>query len=218
MKKILLIVLCALMSLTLFGCQKKSDSPENLDTEKSVDTESIKKNITENYKNELSGLVKYLQDMNYLPLKEEPTTMLAKVIGAKEGLRYSFTVDDRSTLVELYEYDLEKQNKDSERVRTEVLENGFFHVFEDESVDSTEYSASIPCGEKGKYMVMYSGTQERAENIAVLIKDFESAFGSSDSTETSKTDEASKTEEASKTDEASKTEEASKTDETSNAA
>lgn len=207
MKKIILFVLCTVMSLALVGCSKKSDSRENLDSNKTVDQESIKKNITENYENNLDGLVKYLQDLNYLPLKEEPTKMLSNVIGAKSGYRYDFTVDDSSTLVELYEYDLSNQNKDSVRVRSEVTEKGYFHVFEDENVDSNEYNAVIPCGEKGKYMVLYSGKEDRAENIVSLIKDFELAFGSSDNKENSKTEETSKTSESSET---SKTEDTSK--------
>lgn len=218
MKKILLFVLCALMSLSLLGCSQKGSSVENLDSEKSVDQEATEKN---SYKNNLDDLVKYLISMNYLPSKEEPTAMLAKSIGAVKGYKYEFKVDGKGTLVELYEYNLGELDSNAQRVRSEIIETGSFHLFKDKSVDDTTYAAAISDDGKGKYMVMYSGTEERAKKILELVTGFEKKYSSTEGSEvenSSKPEEASKVEEASKTEEASKAEEASKTSEASSAA
>ena len=110
MKRILLAMLCAVLMLSLSGCFGQKPSYENIETAQAVSFETVS---YKDYKNDLDGLVKYLQALNYLPSKTDPTEMLSEVIGAKKGYRYIYNVDNSNVVCELYEFDTEKKNDTS---------------------------------------------------------------------------------------------------------
>ena len=141
MKKIILAVLCALTVFSLSGCFASGNKLENLDTAQAVDIDSISQ---ADYKNDLDGLVGYLKALQYLPKDTQPVDMLAEVIGAKKGYRYIFTVNGSQTVTELYEFDTAVLDANAQRVIGEIKENGSFHLFNKEGVDTdTTYTAYL---------------------------------------------------------------------------
>ena len=174
MKKIILAVLCALTVFSLSGCFASGNKLENLDTAQAVDMDSISQ---ADYKNDLDGLVGYLKALQYLPKDTQPVDMLAEVIGAKKGYRYIFTVNGSQTVTELYEFDTAALDANAQRVIGEIKENGSFHLFNKEGVDTdTTYTAYL--SDNGKYMMLYTDNSSnndnviRTKSIQKVLKDF----------------------------------------------
>ena len=129
------------------------------------------------YKNDLDGLVGYLKALQYLPKDTQPVDMLAEVIGAKKGYRYIFTVNGSQTVTELYEFDTAALDANAQRVIGEIKENGSFHLFNKEGVDTdTTYTAYL--SDNGKYMMLYTDNSSnddnviRTKSIQKVLKDF----------------------------------------------
>ena len=98
---------------------------------------------------------------------------LCSVIGAKDGDRYNFNVDNSAVFVELYEYDTDNLNDDAKRVIGEVQKEGKYYVFgESSKEDAASCEASISIN--GKYMVSYTLTSN-GETNEQRKKDFISA-------------------------------------------
>ena len=209
MKRILLAMLCAVLMLSLSGCFGQKPSYENIETAQAVSFETVS---YKDYKNDLDGLVKYLQALNYLPSKTDPTEMLSEVIGAKKGYRYIYNVDNSNVVCELYEFDTEKKNENAARVIAEIKETGSFHLFGKDEVDKdVTYSAVLSDTEK--YMMIYTDGSNNEGNVVrkkETEKSFKGFYSNKTTEESSKTGESSETEESSETGEGSKTEESSK--------
>ena len=211
MKKTAVLAVCALTAFAFAGCAQQGNKLENVDTTKVLAPSEV--NMSE-FKNNLEGLEGYFVKLNYIPANTTPTEMLSSIIGAVDGDRYIFSVNNSAVTVELYEYEPDKLDKEATRVLGEVKETGSFHVFGDKSIDGdATYQATLSDNEK--YLMIYNDNSNSDTNQAhkkVVIDTFK-AFYSTTPTETSTTQE-SKTEE-SKTEE-SKTEESkseSKTEE-----
>ncbi len=178
MKKIVVAFMCALTACSFAGCASAGVQLENIDSTKTVKPEDI--NITD-YKNDLDGLEKYFIKLNYIPDKTQPTEMMYKVIGAVDGDRYIFNVNNSNVNIELYEYDPDNLNEDARRVLGEIKENGEFHVFKDKSINGdTTYPGVI--SDNGKYMMIYidsSNSEANTEHKKLVVDTFK-AFYSSD--------------------------------------
>lgn len=153
MKKILLIVLAAVLTLGSAGCMGAGgNSVPGVSINDAPDPETVK---ALSYDASLKGLEAYLTDLCYLPKDMEPTEMMSNVIGAKEGHRFNITVERSAVTVELYEYDPDSLNEEGKRVIAEVQKNGKFYVFEDKSLKNNQaFEAAL--SNNGKYLVIYS--------------------------------------------------------------
>lgn len=179
MKKIFFTIICTLMVISLVGCAQAGAQLENIDTTKDVNTDSV--NVSD-YENNLEGLEKYLTELNYIPAKAEATEMMYRVIGAIDGDRYIFNVNNSTITIELYEYDPDNLNDDAKRVLGEIKENGEFHVFEDKSIDNNATYPGI-ISDNGKYMMIYKDSSDSEANTEHK-KSAEEAFKSFHSSNT----------------------------------
>ena len=171
MKKILIGILGILTAVSLAGCIGTGQKIEKLSTDDAPDTANIK---SSDYKDNIEGLEKYLTALDYIPEKAEATEMMSSVIGAKDGDRYNFLVNNSTVFVELYEYEPDKLNDEGKRVISEVKENGEFYVFgKDSKLDgNVAYPATL--SENGKYLLLYTDGSSDMKNIQRKA-DFETA-------------------------------------------
>ena len=171
MKKIILSVISVVAAAVLLcGCSRGNGLP-GVKTEDAPKAVSVKQS---DYNNDLEGLEKYLNALGYIPDDCKPVEMtLCSVIGAKDGDRYNFNVDNSAVFVELYEYDTDNLNDDAKRVIGEVQKEGKYYVFgESSKEDAASFEASISIN--GKYMVSYTLTSN-GETNEQRKKDFISA-------------------------------------------
>ena len=162
MKKITAAILGAVMAISFAGCRTAGSQLEKISTESAPDPDTVK---VSDYEDNLEGLEKYLVDLNYIPKNAKASEMLASVIGAKSGHRYSFIVDKSTVTAELYEYDTDKLGEEGSRVLDEVKKNGEFYVF-DKSVQLDEniaYEAEL--SENGKYLFIYKDNSGDIANV-----------------------------------------------------
>ena len=157
MKKIILSVISVVAAAVLLcGCSRGNGLP-GVKTEDAPKAASVKQS---DYNNDLEGLEKYLNALGYIPDDCKPVEMtLCSVIGAKDGDRYNFNVDNSAVFVELYEYDTDNLNDDAKRVKSS-------------KEDAASFEASISIN--GKYMVSYTLTSN-GETNEQRKKDFISA-------------------------------------------
>ena len=169
------MALGVLTAASLTGCMSSGQQLEKLSTAEAPDKASVK---SSDYKNDLEGLEKYLTALNYLPEKAEATEMLYKVIGAKDGDRYNFRVNNATVVVELYEYDPDALGDEGKRVLNEVKEQGEFRVFDKDSQidENPAYPATL--SNNGKYLVLYTDSSSDLDNIQrkadfeIAVKEF----------------------------------------------
>ncbi len=172
MRKIILLVLATVMTVSLTGCLG-SGGPQ-LPGVSTSEGKDIKKIDASKYNNDLEGLGNYLTDLNYLPSEITSTEMMYGVIGAKAGERYNFTVDNSVVYVELYEYDTDKMDNNAKRVTAEAKKDGEIKVLSED--DSAVFPATLSAN--GKYLLMYSdnATNEsnatRKKNFTDAVKNF----------------------------------------------
>ncbi|MBQ8134023.1 MAG: hypothetical protein IJ192_06445 [Clostridia bacterium] len=178
MKKIILIVMSLVIAVSLTGCMGAGDnSTPSVNTDEAKDSKKLK---ISDYKNDLSGLEKYLVALNYIPGDCEPTEMMYNVIGAKDGDRYNFKVDNSIVYVELYEYDTDNLNDDAKRVINEVNKTGKFHVLGDNTDDEDAAVFDAELSTNGKYLLIYNGstdnekTEKRKKDFTNVVKSFHS--------------------------------------------
>ncbi len=172
MKKFILFVLTAALTLSFTGCLG-SGGPQ-LPGVNTAEGKDLKKVDASKYNNDLEGLEKYLKDLNYLPEEIQSTDMMSDVIGAKSGDRLNFTVDNSVVYVELYEYDTDNMNKDAQRVTSEAKKDGQIKVLSDD--DNAIFPATL--SSNGKYLLMYTdnstneGNATRKKNFTDAVKNF----------------------------------------------
>lgn len=177
MKKTILVVFSLILAVTLSGCMgSKGPSLENVEIASAPDASTIKDS---EYKNNLEELEKYLVALGYIPEKTQPSKMLYTVIGAKDGDRYNFNVNNNSVYVEIYEYDTENINDDAKRVLSEIKKDGKFYVFADRSIkDNVAVEAYLSYN--SKYVVVYNGNtgsdelSKRKDDFIKAVREFHS--------------------------------------------
>lgn len=154
MKKIILTVISLIVAaVCLSGCAGVGgQSLPGVTTETAPDPKTVK---ASEYDNNLEGLEKYLVDLGYMPSSCKPTEMMYSVIGAKDGDRYVFAVDDVPAYVELYEYDTEKMNEEGKRVTGEVKKDGKYYVFGEDGIGG-DVAIEASLSDNGKFLVTYT--------------------------------------------------------------
>ncbi len=162
MKKIIVAVLGLLTAASLTGCMGTGTQLEKVSTAEAPDANSVK---ASDYKNNLEGLEKYLTALNYIPQKAEATKMMYKVIGAKDGDRYNFSVNNSVVTVELYEYDPDTLGEDGKRVIDEVKKNGEFYVFDKSSKMDENVPYPAVLSDNSKYLVLYTDSSGDLDNV-----------------------------------------------------
>lgn len=155
MKRLIISAVAVLMiALTFASCydpyagikdkSKKPTAATQSSTKKKDETKK-KKVSDEKYEDNLNGLRDFMKDSGYIKVEDNNVTkMQADLIGAKKGNKYV----DGDIRVELYEYDLEKENKKRDETIESVKNNGTFKL----------YSEEIPAylSDNGKYLMVYT--------------------------------------------------------------
>ena len=149
LKKILAVVLVAVMAMSLTGCMTNRGQ---VSTELVVSAEEKNPDMSL-YTNDFDGITEYLADCEVIA--GEGTDMSADFIGAKIGKKYSFSYEGQKATCEIYEYDLENLSDTAKTVLESVKTKGYF-----ESLD-TEVKATL--SNNGKFLMIYVNTA-KADN------------------------------------------------------
>lgn len=168
MKKIILAIISLALAVSLTGCMGTGGT--QIPGISTADGVELSKVDASKYKDDLEGLEKYLTALRYLPNDTEATEMMYNVIGAKDGDRYNFTVDNSNVYVELYEYDSQNLNEDAKRVIGEVKKKGEFKVLSDD--EDAVFPAVLSAN--GKYLLIYTDNSDKEAN-QTRKKDFSEA-------------------------------------------
>lgn len=163
MKKILPIILCAAIVFSVSGCMGGGNKLEALSNENVPKADSVK---TDDYKDNLDGLEKYLKKRAFLP-DSEPTEMTYSLIGAIGGHRYMFSFNNSSVTAEFYEFDLNNLNDDAKRTIKSVKEKGEFELL--------DISTKATLSDNGKYLMIYTDNSGDETNTT-RTKDVLDAF------------------------------------------
>ena len=139
-KKILAIVLVAVMALSLTACMAPSQPVTTLTV-----TEGAKDPDAKNYEDNYEGLVKYLKDSELIA--GEGLAMSADFIGAEKGEKYMFKYVEAQISCELYYFDTENPNEKSTKVLESIKSTGKFASL-DKEVDAF-------ISDSGKFMMIY---------------------------------------------------------------
>ncbi len=148
MKKIITAAIALVMIAALFsGCSDglaaNSAATESVSATESA-TEAKK---AADYSDTYEGLRDYMQDKGYIKIADKEsnvTEMQAKLIGAEKGYRY--TMD--SVNIELYAFNLKKNNKKRDEIISSVEKNGKFTLY------NREVTAYL--SDSGKYLMVYT--------------------------------------------------------------
>lgn len=161
MKKIILLVICAVMTFSFAGCFGTGGTKlESVQTDEAPDAKEIN---ADDYENNLKGLEEYFIALGYIPEKADATEMMYKVIGAVDGDRYNFTVNSSAVYVELYEYDPDNLGEEGQRVISEVKKDGKFYVFDNDGNDNIAYEATL--SDNGKFLMIYTDNSTEEANV-----------------------------------------------------
>lgn len=159
-KKLTKIILVAALAAGLvFGMTACNNS--NNDSIEAIDASKTMK-ISDVHQKNLAGLKDYLKGNGVIA--GGSVEMMADVIGAKEGIKYHFRVEDTQVLVELYEFDTENLNDTAKTILKDIKENGQFTV--------PGFTTSIPAkiSENGKYIYTNSDTGTNDADVAFQQK------------------------------------------------
>lgn len=154
MKKIVTILLAAMMLFALTGCIGGS-SYQVKNATSDEEAAAIK---ASKYEKDFDGLQKYLLDKGYIyhylyssNENEKPISLSNKIfydlVGANNGIRYYFT--DQKTFIEIYDYS-GKQNDAAKKVLADIKDDGKFKAIEEGDNLTGVISKS------GKYVIAYN--------------------------------------------------------------
>lgn len=160
MKKIILLVMASVLAFSFTACTSGGVQLENVYTSEAPKADTIKQS---DYEDSLDGLQKYFKALGYIPEKASATEMLSNVIGAKKGVRYTFTVNSSTIVMELYEYDTQNLNTEATRVLNEIKKDGKFVLFETSS-DNENQSFEAILSDTEKYMMIYTDSSSDEAN------------------------------------------------------
>ena len=151
MKKILTILLCAvLISAFAVGCgvndPLNSSDPEN--TEAQIkDTD---------YPDTIEGIYQYMLALDLIS-ETDPVEMAADLIGAEKGNKYSYKLNGKNVVVELYSYNTDKLSDTAKEIIDSVKTTGKFQIL---GLDEVEAVMS----DSGRYLLIYSDTAFNSKN------------------------------------------------------
>ena len=164
MKKILLSAVAVLLIAVSFascydpyaGVKDKSKiATSEAATASETETKAKEKTVSDtDYKDNYEGLRDYMKAYGFIKTdnKDNITEMKAELIGAEKGYKYT----DGDTRVELYSFNLSKENATRDKVISSVKEKGTFTLY------STEVTAYL--SDNGKYLMVYSNAAADDKN------------------------------------------------------
>lgn len=151
MKKLLAIMLAAMMIFALTGCGGSSYSIK--DATKDEVAQEIK---ASDYKKDFDGLQQYLLDKGYIFGKlysndgKDSISLKSKVyydiVGANNGIRYYFA--NQNTFIEIYDFSGE-QNDTAKKILADIKDDGKFRA-----VDGLDELNAV-ISKSGKYVIVY---------------------------------------------------------------
>lgn len=149
MKRIIAVLLSVLLMVSLAACTMGTDGTTlNQDPSSVEETKAPKVDIAK-YDKDFDGMLKYLEDMELLSDKEDAKTeMLAEVIGAKQGVRYTI---DASNFVEFYEFDIDNLNDDAKALLSGIADGGTYKVLSLEDMKGV-------VSDSEKFVMLYPAT------------------------------------------------------------
>lgn len=176
-KKLMALAGAAVLALTLTACGGTTEKLPTLDlgTSETSSTASGTESSTsgtesgaessqaeaepvsdKDFEDSADGLCQYLEANR--GVAGDPTEMAYETIGAVDGYRYRFTLNNSTVQVEVYQYDLENLNEQGQTVLGDVKEKGFFTLLDKE----------IPAvlSDSGKYLMIYTDSSTSEENTA----------------------------------------------------
>lgn len=151
MKKILAILLSAMLMLALTACGGATNAIKDATTD-----EQAKAVKSSDFEKDFQGLQDYLLTKGYIYSKDGNNNSLKSeiyfdVIGANDGIRYNF-LDGRS-FVEFYDFSGE-QNDTAKKVLEDIKDDGKFKAID--GLD--ELTAKI--SKSGKYIISYNANNK----------------------------------------------------------
>lgn len=176
MKKLLIFIMGVVLVFTMAGCSVgvgnvtgtadgQLVTEEDLkQQEEEASANAEKENITdEDFEDNLAGLESYFKKLGIIAEDASKIEMDASFIGAKEGIKYTFsyTLSEKNSVnisMELYEFDLENLDQAGESTIQSVKEKGSFIIL------NNEVKATL--SNSGKYLMIYTdnGSADNEEN------------------------------------------------------
>lgn len=173
MKKIIALVLAAMLVLSLCACMPTAKGPKIQEVTDPTDPQAVKYT---DYADSLEGLCDYFADMGYVYAMpddatgdeiKDPVVMMADIIGADKGYKFTYSYGSSTIVLELYSYtdtdsEFYKQAKSEGKIT--VAEN-----LEDGTVD-------VVLSDNGKYLMIYNDSEENAEREALVTEAFKGFY------------------------------------------
>lgn len=173
MKKILAMLMVAVLSISLCGCMStKSTTPQIPTVTEPASADEV---AYTSYANTLRGLCEYMADKGYVyDLPEatgdelkDPVKMDASFIGADEGYKFTYMFGDKTITVELYSF-----SKTDGEYYQQAKAEGKVTI----ATDIKNGTVNAVVSDSGKYMMMYSDAGNRADREAKIVEDFKTFY------------------------------------------
>lgn len=165
-KRILIVILALLMVISLAACGEDALYSKKNSTENTSATETVEtfKDISE-YSKTIEGIEKCLVERGLLKQEsvDAKSDMLAELIGAKTGYRYTI---DQNVFIEIYEYET-ASNATADEIKSSITKNGTFSIADMDPLTGVYSSDS-------KFLLVYNAAikYDGYEKIAEVIKQF----------------------------------------------
>lgn len=158
MKKLIAVLLAAMMIFALTGCVGGT----SYQVKNATSDEEAKAIKASKYDKDFKGLQQYLLDKGYIYTKVEnpndakdsvklTSEVYYDIIGANDGIRYYFS--DQRTFVELYDFS-GKQNDTAKKVLADIKDDGKFRA-----IDVGDELTGV-ISKSGKYVIIYNAANQ----------------------------------------------------------
>lgn len=160
MKKILLIVLAALMALSAASCGMGASNTEAA----TIEIASVDDVKLDDYENTFDGLINYFKKIGYILCADNGASNTTQVdlnaesIGAKQGKRFKFAYEGSTVTMELYELYTGADATSTDALE-EAKKTGTLNVFDIEKFD-------VHFSNNSKYMMIYLDKDDDEENTS----------------------------------------------------
>ncbi len=183
MKKLLAAVLVVVMMISLCGCLGSNAAPK---VQKVTDPKEPEKVVYTDYENTLEGLCEYMAALGYAysfaevedeKTKEkhpatgdeskDPAPMLADMIGAERGYKFTYTYSGDTQVLELYLY-TDTENEFYKQIKSEgkVTIKG----------DDFEQTVEATLSDNGKYAMIFHCGKDNEERETAMEKAFKEFY------------------------------------------
>lgn len=173
MKKIIAIVLAAMLAFSMCACMNTANSAPKI---QSVTEPSDVSGVSyKNYEDSLEGLCAYFADMGYAyPFPEstsdemtDPAVMRADMIGADRGYKFTYTFDGKNVVLELYSY-----SDFTSSYYKQIKSEGKVTV----TTDLEEGTVDAVLSDNGRYVMIYTPAEENEERDSAILEAFKGFY------------------------------------------